>query len=112
MTMKLTYSLPMLLLVALTGFGLCSCEEEGGLQESQLIYFSITEPYARIGGVTCTVDNINMRVTNVDPIPADIDLTAVEDAVYEAIKAEFADVPCRITMNDAIWVSEELASRQ
>ena len=42
----------------------------------------------------------------------DIDLTAVEDAVYEAIKAEFADVPCRITMNDAIWVSEELASRQ
>ena len=30
MTMKLTYSLPMLLLVALTGFGLCSCEEEGG----------------------------------------------------------------------------------
>lgn len=78
MKMKLTYSLPMLLLVALTGLGLCSCEEEGGLQESQLIFFSITEPYARIGGVTCTVDNINMRVTNVDPIPADIDLTAVK----------------------------------
>lgn len=55
-----------------------SCVQEEGLEESQLIYFSITEPYARIGGVACTVDNVNLTVTNVDPIPADIDLTSVK----------------------------------
>ena len=55
-----------------------SCVQEEGLEESQLIYFSITEPYTRIGGVACTVDNVNLTVTNVDPIPADIDLTSVK----------------------------------
>ena len=41
-----------------------------------------------------------------------IELTTVEDEVFEAIKAEFANMPCRITMNDVIWMSEELALRQ
>ena len=73
-----TYPIPFcMLLLASCALAIPSCKEDDGLQESQLIYFSITEPYTRIGGIACNVDNIGMTVTNVDPIPADIDLSAV-----------------------------------
>ena len=73
-----TYPIPFcMLLLASCALTIPSCKENDGLQESQLIYFSITEPYTRIGGIACNVDNIGMTVTNVDPIPADIDLSAV-----------------------------------
>jgi len=56
---------------------LAGCSQDDGLQESQFIYFSITEPYTRIGGIACTVDNSTLTITNNDPIPAGIDLTNV-----------------------------------
>lgn len=55
-----------------------SCEKDSGLVESQLIYFGITEPYTRIGGIPFTVDNTTMTITNDEPIPANIDLTNVK----------------------------------
>ena len=73
----MTHPLALCLLLA-ASFAAPSCNDDGSsLQESQLIYFSITEPYTRIGGIACNVDNIGMTVTNIDPIPADIDLSAV-----------------------------------
>ena len=42
----------------------------------------------------------------------DIELTPVEDEELSAIQTEFEELPCRITMKDVIWMSEELALRQ
>lgn len=55
-----------------------SCEKDSGLVESQLIYFGITEPYTRIGGIAFTVDNTTMTITNDEPVPANIDLSSVK----------------------------------
>ena len=56
---------------------LSSCSKDEGLQESQFIYFSITAPYTRIGGVACTVNNVDMTITNDEPIPSSMDLSDV-----------------------------------
>ncbi len=67
----------LLVILSCAAFGFSACEEENGLQESQLIYFSITEPYTRIGGIACSINNATLEITNDEPIPADIDLSAV-----------------------------------
>jgi hypothetical protein len=50
-----------------------SCDDESE-RESHFIYFSITEPYTRIGGVECNIDNISGKITNIEPLPAGTNL--------------------------------------
>ncbi len=67
-----------------------ACEKETS-SDNHFIYFSITEPYQRIGGVEFTIDNRTGTIQNVDSLPAGTDLTALKaffvtnhdnDAVY------------------------------
>jgi len=67
-----------------------ACEKETS-SDNHFIYFSITAPYQRIGGVEFTIDNRTGSIQNVDSLPAGTDLTALKaffvtnhdnDAVY------------------------------
>lgn len=56
---------------------LASCKEEAS-KESHFIYFSPTEPYTRIGGVGCSIDNLTGEITNTEKLPAGTDITAMK----------------------------------
>lgn len=56
---------------------LLSCEQKDG-GESHFIYFSPTEPYTRIDGVECSINNFSKRITNIRALPSGTDLTAMK----------------------------------
>lgn len=57
--------------------GLTSCDDEAS-KDSHFIYFSTTEPYTRIGGVECNIDNLSGEISNLYPLPAGTDLKALK----------------------------------
>ena len=57
-------------------FGFASCDEDAS-NDSHFIYFSTTQPYTRIGGVECTINNQTGEITNVEDFPTETDLSAM-----------------------------------
>lgn len=76
--MKTENILKHLLLYAATacmaGFAACS---EDTSDDSHFIYFSTTQPYTRIGGVECRIDNLTGEITNTEDFPSGTDLSAM-----------------------------------
>ena len=56
--------------------GLVSCGRDA-MEDSHFIYFSPTEPYLRIGAVECVIDQVSGEIRNVEPIPGNMDITAM-----------------------------------
>ena len=56
--------------------GLMSCGRDA-MEESHFIYFSPTEPYLRIGAVECEINQITGEIRNVEPIPGNVDISAM-----------------------------------
>lgn len=47
------------------------------MEESHFIYFGPTEPYLKIGAVECEINQIDGEIRNVEPIPGNMDITAL-----------------------------------
>ena len=53
-----------------------ACSEDTS-DDSHFIYFSTTQPYTRIGGVECTIDNLTGEITNKEDFPVGTDFSAM-----------------------------------
>lgn len=69
--------------------GMSSCKKED-IADSHFIYFSPTEPYTRIGAIKCEIDQIAGEIRNVEPVPGNVDITAMP--VYFATNHEHKGV--------------------
>lgn len=71
-----TLKLAVLYAVGACTAGLAACSEETS-GDSHFIYFSTTQPYTRIGGVECRIDNLTGEIANTEDFPSGTDLSAM-----------------------------------
>lgn len=56
--------------------GAVACNDDTS-DDSHFIYFSTTQPYTRIGGMECRIDNLTGEITNTEDFPSDTDFSAM-----------------------------------
>ena len=75
---RIAYLTLSVLAVISGGVVFSSCDSTHSTDQSHLIYFGITEPYAKVGGIAFTINQLTREITNDDPIPGNVDLKSVK----------------------------------